>query len=78
MDKILRFESGYIHNKWHACTGSCTKSVGSRKVRSRIWSGSRSMSKSGCVEVSMAVGMDVGMTVGMGVGMGEAWVWEWV
>ena len=37
-----------------------------------------SMSKSGCVEVSMAVGMDVGMTVGMGVGMGEAGVWEWV
>ena len=36
------------------------------------------MSKSGCVEVSMAVGMDVGMTVGMGVGMGEAGVWEWV
>ena len=35
---------------------------------------SRSMSKSGCVEVSMAVGMDVGM----GVGMGEAGVWEWV
>jgi len=36
------------------------------------------MSKSGCVEVSMAVGMDVGMTVGMGVGMGEAGMWEWV
>ena len=36
------------------------------------------MSKSGCVEVSMAVGKDVGMTVGMGVGMGEAGVWEWV
>ena len=36
------------------------------------------MSKSGCVEVSMAVGMDVGMAVGMGVGMGEAGVWEWV
>ena len=64
--------------KWHACTGSCIKSVGSREVRYRIWSMSRRMSKSGCVEVSMAVCMDVGMAVGMGVGMGEAWEWEWV